>query len=745
MSHARITSEPPPPVSESASSAPSAEPAPLRSALFARYARLENLRYDYPLVLIDGGEAARTLIRPLTRIVDDVLKAAAPPDASGEAIRSQVLKLEDKIRGQVARGQEGRLTELWRDCAAELVRESGEERFGPIDANLDKARHSLRLDGRVIGCDEATPVKLLTHAWQVKHEAKARRFRKKVEGLILRLNDILKSDHMKSDEAHGAGALASAMASNDDGTIDFQALSEVLHRVRPEDRLPADRVRRIRGALAVLQGQPFFGPGRASQAFPNRAAPYGYVFDSCSEALDAHRDRLPAVLDFTMALTVAELEVENKYRPELHDPVFERFDESDLTADQLALLPSALICLRDGVSETAEIARAYEALASGLPITVVIQTDDILGTTAPEPAPNSFGAGTARLAAMAMGLNNAYVFQASSANLYRMHEALLHGVHYEGPALFSVYSGATPTVPGVPAYILAAAATESRAFPSYSYNPAAGPDLATRFDLSHNPQQTADWPEHRIDFEDREGQRDVETLRFTFADFAICDSRYARFTHPFAREAWGVGMIPVPEWLALTDDSDRIQGPYVLGVDDRNRLMRVVVDAKITEAARRCNDAWCRLQELAGINNSHALRQLAEERRKREAAARDEALPAPAVATAATSVAAPQPDVTTTTGAASTGAEDPAPADDGAPWIETPRCTTCNECVQINKELFAYNENRQAYIADPDAGTYRQLVEAAESCQVSIIHPGKPRHPDEPNLADLLERAAPFN
>ena len=105
-------------------------------------------------------------------------------------------------------------------------------------------------------------------------------------------------------------------------------------------------------------------------------------------------------------------------------------------------------------------------------------------------------------------------------------------------------------------------------------------------------------------------------------------------------------------------------------------------------------------------------------------------------------MAAPQPDAT---GAVSTGAEDPAPADDGVPWIETPRCTTCNECVQMNKELFAYNENRQAYIANPDAGTYRQLVEAAESCQVSIIHPGKPRRPDEPNLAELLERAAPFN
>ena len=58
--------------------------------------------------------------------------------------------------------------------------------------------------------------------------------------------------------------------------------------------------------------------------------------------------------------------------------------------------------------------------------------------------------------------------------------------------------------------------------------------------------------------------------------------------------------------------------------------------------------------------------------------------------------------------------------------------------------MFAYNENQQAFIADPDAGTYAQLVEAAESCQVAIIHPGKPRNPDEPGLDGLLARAEPF-
>jgi ferredoxin len=104
-----------------------------------------------------------------------------------------------------------------------------------------------------------------------------------------------------------------------------------------------------------------------------------------------------------------------------------------------------------------------------------------------------------------------------------------------------------------------------------------------------------------------------------------------------------------------------------------------------------------------------------------------------------------------TAAATAPAAADTAAAVEAAParnpdeaWIETARCPSCNECQNINDRMFKYNDNKQAYIADINAGTYRQLVEAAEVCQVSIIHPGKPRNPGEPGLAELLERAKPF-
>ncbi len=79
------------------------------------------------------------------------------------------------------------------------------------------------------------------------------------------------------------------------------------------------------------------------------------------------------------------------------------------------------------------------------------------------------------------------------------------------------------------------------------------------------------------------------------------------------------------------------------------------------------------------------------------------------------------------------------------PYIDTELCTTCNECTNINSKLFAYNENKQAYIKDPKAGTFAQIVQAAEKCPAEIIHPGTPLNPKEKDLEKWIARAERFN
>ncbi len=92
--------------------------------------------------------------------------------------------------------------------------------------------------------------------------------------------------------------------------------------------------------------------------------------------------------------------------------------------------------------------------------------------------------------------------------------------------------------------------------------------------------------------------------------------------------------------------------------------------------------------------------------------------------------------------------EQEAPDDDDLtmePYIEAERCTSCDECTNLNNRLFAYNDKKQAYVKDASAGTFREIVLAAERCPVSIIHPGTPLNPNERDLAKWVKRAEPYN
>lgn len=112
------------------------------------------------------------------------------------------------------------------------------------------------------------------------------------------------------------------------------------------------------------------------------------------------------------------------------------------------------------------------------------------------------------------------------------------------------------------------------------------------------------------------------------------------------------------------------------------------------------------------------------------------AAPAPAPAPKVTAATAPAQTATATT------SDEPLVLE---AYIDSERCTSCNECTNLNNRMFSYNADKQAYVKDPKAGTFQQLVIAAERCPVSIIHPGSPLNPREKDLAKWVKRAEKFN
>ena len=711
----------------------------LMPALLAPYLDLTALRYDFPLVLAnDAGEGSG--VRSLSALIDGLLRRVAPPGPTSEQLRKMILQLEREIRVMAADGEKGLLSELW-DLATERLAARDNPEFAQ---SIRIGRAALDLDGELIDCDAGAGGAVVRHVWGRVQEVKARAFRATASRLTLKLEDVLRAEFTRSAAGRSADSLKAAIGAPHQALFDFTALSRMLPQSAPGEGLPESRRRRIEWALWVLKRQRFFAPTAGQQRPADAGQPYTFAFESCADALETFRERLQEMVDLVKALSIAELEIEGNYVEARHDAFFDRFDANSLGARDMALFPDYLVVL--GVKPSAaDNAGLLDALSSGIPLKIVVNIDDLIEEGPPGDGHFAFGLRSAQIASTATGLGEAFVLQSASANLYQMRDRVLAGLAYQGAALFSIFTG-VPGVEGVlPRYLGAAAAMQSRAFPTFTYDPSLGRDLASRFSVEDNPVPELDWTMQRLEYADEHLQRAAEPVAFTVVDFLAADPRYARHFARVPREQWNDRLVPVADWLARGGAAAGNTVPYVWAADPDGRLERLIVDERAVAAARRCLDNWHRLQELGGVHNSHANRLLArekaawEEQARREAAERTQSAPVPAVAAppaAAAAAAAAAP-------AATPAAPEPERSSDEA-YIETPRCSSCNECIQLNDRMFAYNENKQAYIANPDAGTYRQLVEAAESCQIGIIHPGKPRNKSEAGLDELTERAQAF-
>ena len=659
-----------------------AAPGALRPALFARVTDLTSLRYDFPLVALDDDE----LFAPLSLIVDEALAEIAPKGIAGERIRRAALRVERELRAMLAAGERGDLAALWPKATERLAIRGGEA----LVADAAAVRAAIRRTGALIPCEAETGSLVVSHVWRTMQARNTRVMRRIIDGLAQRLADLVRADLLRSSAGRSDTALRAGVGATYGEVFDFSRMADLLAASSGKTALSPARRERIERAIATLRGQRFF----------DGALPYVYAFGRVEDALEAYADRLPAMAALVRAMSIAELELRGAYDEARYDEYFARFDETSLTSKERSLFPDYLVRLDAGGADAAGRARIIEGLTSGAPLKIVYVTDD------------AFGVG-AHLATTAMGLGDAFVVQSSAARLYRIRERIRAALDISGPALISIFAPTAETAGSVPAYLVAAAATDSRAFPTFSYDPAAGAGWKERFALHDDTRSP--WVEDDLEYAGADLKRVRERVAFTLADLAVCDTRRSGDFAVIPSALWSDALVPV---AACVDRATNGVVPFVYAIDAEDGLRKLAVANRLVQLTKRSAEAWRRLRELDDL--------------KREAVGAPVA-PAPAVSVAAAAVAE----------AAPAESAEAAPASD-EPYIETPRCTTCNECTNLNPRAFAYNENKQAYIKDAKAATYRELVEAAENCQVAIIHPGKPRDPSEAGLEDLMKRAESF-
>jgi hypothetical protein len=661
----------------------------LRPALMARLRDLTTLRHDFPVVLLAKPQGD-TFVRPLRQVFDDLLAAEGPPE---------LLRLEREIRALLAEGATGTLAKLW-PAALSRIEKLIEPAAALRLATLGKAN---KVDGELAACDAGFPRRLVRHAWAALQERKAARFHAEAQRLLAALRDILAADEARSPHGRSAARLRDSVGSLHRESFDFDSMSKLLQRAPQRRALTDARRRRIRSLIATLESQRFFTEDSGR----------GFEFERCAAAVTAFHARAGSVRAVSRALAMARLEAAGAYDDAHHRPIFRRMRESAIAREELARFPDYLVFLHAGELTSATRGELVDLLASGVPAKIVVQYDDLLDETLASDGLAAPGARAQALAGAAQGLGDVFVVQAPSSMLPLLAGEVREALGYAGAALLNIYSGAGGATASLPSYLVSAAAAESRVFPAYTCDPREAPERP-RYAISCNPQPELDWPVHPFDYESADHQREHREIGFTAADFMAMDPR---FSVCFQWLQGPARALPVAECLdgEVPDDAAAV----VSVVDEGDRVRDLTVEQTVLDQSRRCRHAWRALRQLARGPAPEA-------RSQPEVVEAPAPVPAPAAAPAT-----PAPPVE-------------AKASPDEPYIETPRCTTCNECTTINNKMFAYDANKQAYIADLAAGTYRQLVEAAESCQVSIIHPGKPRDPGEAGLEELLERAAPF-
>ncbi|NNE45041.1 MAG: hypothetical protein HKN37_00115 [Rhodothermales bacterium] len=740
------------------------------------YVSSPSVRGPYP-VLIPVDHSGPEL--PLAIIMDGLLGDESA-GSQGER-ESLVRKLEVAVLAEFSQDPEALLSELWNRAENRILATVSDDDASDAQRKQLKELRSLAPDGRLHDLGRATMIQILKRTVDREWETMFAPIKEDAEGLAVMMEEFLRADFGGSEEGRDPEHLRASVGKGYADALDFEALSKLVEESNVAERMSTSQRTRLESVSDDLRALPI----KLARARQNGTLS---GTEGLTQAVARSHENLRTLAALIRAIRIALLESSGSYREEFHDSVFDQFGVMHLTDEERSVCPPYIVDLGPSstLSRTARGA-LMELLGSDLPIKILVSIDDIPSgiRTASEKASSLSVA--ADIAMQAVGLGRAHVTQSPASELTAFIDSAMSGTRYHGPALYSICQDLSTTLHDKDRYLASAVALEARAFPIFTFDPAPT-DWADRFNIAANPAADQPWSRSEITYSSPQSSRNTLSTAFTFADFLALDPRHTDHFRMIPGAQWQPEMIPVEDFIDIDEASSANRIPYIWMADERGRMQRVIVTYPVTDAARAALRKWKTLQELGGVKSSHAERlieaeraTLDEERQNSIAEAEEKVrteldkatgtLAREIVANIAAgllglrptgdalqaSAAAPQVMPSDPTDVIEEAAEvveaEPAAVVEeeeeeaitlDEPYIETPRCTSCNECTNMNSRMYAYDGNKQAYIKDASAGSFRELVLAAEKCPVRIIHPGKPRNPDEPGLEDLIRRAQPF-
>ncbi len=651
-----------------------------------------------------------------------------------------------------------------------------DEKVGALETLLlDKHNYQSMVcgDGACLGCGEKGSIHLFTSTVTALMQPRVKKFLGKLDKLIADLENHIRLKLSSSVDLTDPQALMQAIQAHSGQDLTLANLSESLLAKNPGQPIDPQWLRRVSQMLEKLKDlrwRYMEGPSKKGRAemgvvnstgctsvwastFPFNPYPFpwtSHLFqDSPSVAMGIFEGHMCAMVEGFKTVRKVEMELAGGYDPVAQDATFARLNWEDLTDEEWHLCPPVMALGGDGAMFDIGFQNLSRALMSGKPVKIMIVDTQVYSNTGGQACTSGFIGQVAdmspygaaqhgksekrkEISVIGMAHRTAFVAQCSQANTTHLLESFIDGINTRRPALFNIYAVCPPEhgVGDDSAVTQSKMALESRAFPLFRYNPDLGTTFSECTTLEGNPSLDSDWPSYDLSYVNEQGEKQSMTLPMTFADFALSEGRFAKQFKKAPPETWNDDQVLLGDFLKLSEDEREGKFPFIWAVDKKQRLMRVLTSVEMVRSCEERLQFWHQLKDLTSKGGAAADETAIANRVRQELIAQlSSGLGLGASAAPATASAVP---------AATAEGYEPV-------WVDTPECTACDECMNINPKIFAYDANKKAVVINAKGGSFLDIVKAAEKCTASIIHPGTPWNMSEANLDKLKLRAAKFN
>jgi pyruvate-ferredoxin/flavodoxin oxidoreductase len=667
-----------------------------------------------------------------------------------------------------------------------------EERIGPLETILlDKNAYQSFAsgDGACLGCSEKSVVHLFMATVESLMLPRVEKHVEYLQGLVDKLERHIQVKLMKTVNLMDTDLMSKIISETHGGDLTMSGIASKMESEKGSEPIDQDWLTETTQLLKGLKNLLWkytdgtTGKGRSNMGMSNSTGctsvwgstypynPYPFPWanhlfqDSTSMAMGLFEGHMSKMADGFRLIRKAEMELSGNYNSKDQKEFFTYFNWGQFTDEEWKLCPPVVALGGDGAMYDIGFQNLSRMMASGKPIKVIVVDTQVYSNTGGQACTSGFIGQVSDMAQfgkvwkgkpeprkeiglIAMAHRNTYVLQGTLANTSQMIEGFIEGLLTKRPALFNLYTTCQPEhgVADDMGAHQAKLAMESRAYPIFRYNPDKGKTPQEAFNLEGNPAMDQLWPTYQLKYMESGRPKSME-VAMTFADFAITEARFRKHFRKAPRDTWNENMIVLSEFLEMDLEAREGKFPFIWALDKKDYLSRVLVSKTMVESCEERRDFWIMLKAIAGVTSEkESPIEDVESKVRAEVIgriARGLMKMAGDDGAGILDLAMEAPKSNSNGEAKPTAAA--VSSDYMAPWLETEHCTSCDECTKLNSKIFAYNNDKKAFIKNPDGGPFTDLVKAAEKCTAGVIHPGLPADKNFPDAEKWIKRAEKFN